>query len=50
LHAACASLPEAIPRSRYELDKLLAGSIDIETPQNDVAAVPPAPTPQKPAE
>jgi hypothetical protein len=26
LHAACASLPEAIPRQRYALDKLLAGS------------------------
>ncbi len=49
LHAACASLPEAIPRSRYALDKLLAGSVDVDTPQSDVAAVPPAPTIQKPA-
>lgn len=51
LHAACASLPEAIPRSRYALDKLLAGSVDVDAPQNDVgAAVAPAPTLQKPAE
>jgi len=51
LHAACASLPEAIPRSRYELDKLLAGSIDIESPQqSELPAVPPAPTLQKQAE
>ena len=50
LHAACASLPEAIPRSRCALDKLLAGSVDVDAPQKDVAAVPPAPTMQKPAE
>lgn len=28
LHAACASLPEAIGRPRYALDKLLAGGVD----------------------
>lgn len=62
LHAACASLPEAIPRPRYELDKLLAGIADGEILSNDVAAaggprsgIPgaqsaPAPTIQKPAE
>ena len=50
LHAACASLPEAIPRPRYALDKLLAGIADAETLPNDVAAVPPAPTIQKPAQ
>lgn len=48
LHAACASLPEAIPRQRYALDKLLAGAADAEPTLND--AVPPAPTFQKPAE
>ena len=50
LHSACASLPEAIPRPRYALDKLLAGIADAETLPNDVAAVPPAPTIQKPAQ
>jgi hypothetical protein len=50
LHAACASLPEAIPRQRYALDKLLAGSADAEPAANDAVAVPPAPTFQKPAE
>ena len=50
LHAACASLPEAIPRSRYALDKLLAGSVDVDAPRIEVGAVPPAPTLQKPAE
>ncbi len=50
LHAACASLPEAIPRQRYALDKLLAGADDAEPAPNDAVAVPPAPTIQKPAE
>ncbi|OHC68211.1 MAG: hypothetical protein A3H93_12130 [Rhodocyclales bacterium RIFCSPLOWO2_02_FULL_63_24] len=50
LHAACASLPEAIARPRYALDKLLAGSAEPETPPNGVAAAAPAPTMQKPAE
>ncbi len=50
LHSACASLPEAIPRPRYALDKLLAGIADGETLSDDVAAVAPAPTIQKPAE
>jgi hypothetical protein len=50
LHAACASLPEAIPRPRYALDKLLAGIADGETLPDDVAAVAPAPTVKKPAE
>ena len=50
LHAACASLPEAIPRQRYALDKLLAGSADADPVANDTAAVPPAPTVQTPAE
>lgn len=36
LHAACASLPEAISRPRYELDRMLVEGID--------TAVPPAPT------
>jgi len=42
LHAACASLPEAIGRPRYELDRMLVEGFD--------AAVSPAPTFQKPAE
>ena len=50
LHAACASLPEAIPRQRYALDKLLAGAADAEPALEDAVAVPPAPTSQKPAE
>jgi hypothetical protein len=50
LHAACASLPEAMPRQRYALDKLLAGAADAEPASNDAVAVPPAPTFQKPAE
>jgi len=50
LHAACASLTEAIPRQRYALDKLLAGADDAEPASNDPVAVPPAPTFQKPAE
>ena len=50
LHAACASLPEAIPRSRYALDKLLAGTAEAEPAPDDAAAVPPAPTFQQPAE
>ena len=49
LHSACASLPEAIPRPRYALDKLLAGIVDGETLSDDVAAAAPAPTIQKPA-
>ncbi len=61
LHAACASLPEAIPRQRYALDKLLAGAADAEPALNDAAVASPlsgipgtqsapAPTSQKPAE
>ena len=50
LHAACASLPEAIPRQRYALDKLLAGSADAESVPNDAVAVPPAPTSRESAE
>lgn len=50
LHAACASLPEAIPRQRYALDKLLAGSADAEPVYNETGAVSPAPTSRNPAE
>ncbi len=50
LHSACASLPEAIPRPRYALDKLLAGIADGEPLSDDVTAAAPAPTIQKPAE
>jgi hypothetical protein len=49
LHSACASLPEAIPRPRYALDKLLAGIADGEPLSDDVTAAAPAPTIQKPA-
>lgn len=44
LHAACATLPEAIARPRYALDKLLAGIVEPETQPDVVVAVPPAPT------
>lgn len=52
LHAACASLPEAIRRPRYALDKLLAGTAEPgpETQVDSAAAVPPAPTFPKRAE
>lgn len=46
LHAACASLPEAIARPRYELDRMLVEGMEPEAK----AAVPPAPSFQKPAE
>lgn len=49
LHAACATLPEAIARPRYALDKLLAGTVEAET-LPEIVAVPPAPTVQRPAE
>jgi hypothetical protein len=38
LHAACASLPEAIPRPRYEFDKFLAGIVELEAMPNDFTA------------
>ena len=47
LHAACASLPEAIGRSRYELDRMLVEGIE---PGARGAVVSPAPTIQKPAQ
>lgn len=62
LHAACASLPEAITRPRYALDKLLTGSVEPETLPDTVVGVTsprsgipgtqsaPAPTFQMPAE
>lgn len=49
LHAACATLPEAIARPRYALDKLLAGTVEPET-LPEIVAVPPAPTVHRPAE
>ncbi|MCM2309180.1 MAG: hypothetical protein NDI91_17120 [Sulfuritalea sp.] len=49
LHAACASLPEAIARPRYALDKLLTGTVEPET-LPDIVAVPPAPTLPAPAQ
>lgn len=50
LHAACASLPEAITRPRYALDKLLTGTVEPETLPDIVVAVPPAPTLPAPAQ
>ena len=50
LHAACASLPEAIARPRYALDKLLTGTVEAETLPDIVVAVPPAPTLPAPAQ
>lgn len=49
LHAACATLPAAIARPRYALDRLLAGEPEPET-QPDVVAVPPGLTSQRPPE
>lgn len=49
LHAACATLPEAIARPRYALDKLLAGTVEAEI-LPEIVAVPPAPTVHRPAE
>ena len=51
LHAACASLPAAIVRPRYELDRMLVEGID--PPLKETAppgAVSPAPTPGLPRE
>ncbi len=60
LHAACASLPEAIGRSRYELDRILKegfesdpkGAVAVTSPQSGSPGMQssPAPTFQKPAE
>ena len=50
LHAACASLPEAIARPRYALDKLLTGTVEPETLPDIVVAVPPSPTLPAPAQ
>jgi hypothetical protein len=49
LHAACATLPEAITRPRYALDRLLAGDPEPETLPN-VVAVPPGLTSRPPTE
>lgn len=38
LHAACATLPEAIARPRYALDTLLSGTVEAETLPHAVAA------------
>ena len=51
LHAACASLPEALVRPRYELDRMLKEGIDPTTREATApVAVPPAPTLVRPAE
>lgn len=44
LEEACATLPTAIVRPRYEFDKLLAESRAIAADTNPAVAVPPAPT------
>lgn len=48
LQAACASLPEAISRPRYELNRMLTAGL--EAAAGEAGAAPPAPTVQKPAE
>jgi hypothetical protein len=50
LHAACASLPAAIVRPRYELDRMLTEGVDPAVEESPVPAAPPAPTSAKPAE
>ena len=51
LHAACASLPEAIMRPRYELDRMLTEGIDpVAGEAAAPTAVAPAPTFVRPAE
>ena len=52
LHAACASLPAAIVRPRYELDRMLKEGMDpvLEEVTAPAAAVPPAPTLSAPRE
>jgi hypothetical protein len=42
LHAACATLPEAIARPRYALDQILAGTAGPEALPNDGVAMPPS--------
>jgi hypothetical protein len=49
LEEACATLPTAIVRPRYEFDKLLAESRAIAADTNPAVAVPPAPTSAPPA-
>ena len=44
LEEACATLPTAIVRPRYEFDKLLAESQAVEAGTEPAVAVPPAPT------
>ncbi len=42
LHAACASLPAAIVRPRYELDRMLIEGIDTDGREAPAAAAPPS--------
>jgi hypothetical protein len=42
LHAACATLPEAIARPRYALDQILTGTAGPEALPNDGVAMPPS--------
>lgn len=50
LHAACASLPDAIVRRRYELDRMLKEGLDPEVEVAPASAAPPAPTFREDAE
>lgn len=50
LHAACASLPAAIARPRYELDRMLTEGLDAVVDEAPIPAVPPAPTLARPPE
>ena len=44
LFAACASLPEALARPRYELDRMLKEGLEPGADETPASAVPPAPT------
>jgi hypothetical protein len=50
LEDACASLPQAITGARYDFARLLAEAPATDTAAAMAIAVPPSPTPAKPAE
>jgi hypothetical protein len=50
LEDACATLPQAITGARYDFARLLAEAPAPLSPATMAIAVPPAPTPAKPAE
>ncbi|MCK9380920.1 MAG: hypothetical protein M0P95_07610 [Sulfuritalea sp.] len=49
LHAACASLPAAIVRPRYELDRMLTEGLDAVVNEATTPAVPPGDSPRSAA-